>query len=393
VEHLKKAVQADPSLPPAVLLAAYLHMADGRMPAAQRALEFAGANHKEHPEIYLAFGRVALLENRSTDAWVHFEKALKTTPPEAWNQQRRSLFQLDCLAGMATVAERREDWPSAVKVYERWAGLAPKDTTVLLRWARALLGAGQSDAAFEKFAAAKKLDPSMQPPELSMAALFIEQGKFAPAAVWYEKAAANYPDDGRVFFEYASALMISGDAAGATAQIDKAMQAPSHGAEIRNDLLLLRGYLARSQRKYEEAEQIFSEILGNSPGHFQALSQLPLVLVEQADEQKRQRALQLALILSQKHPRSPHSWSTLGGVQYRLGRLADAEVSLAKALAAMPGDGDSLYVLAQVLLEQGKTQEAEKVVQQLRTAAARPGPFVQRADAQGWIKNVAVAFP
>ena len=116
-------------------------------------------------------------------------------------------------------------------------------------------------------------------------------------------------------------------------------------------------------------------------------------MIDQPDEQKRQRALQLAIILSQKHPRSPHAWSTLGGVQYRLGRLADAEVSLAKAVTAMPGDGDTLYVLAQVLLEQGKTQEAEKVVQQLRTAAARPGPFVQRADAQGWIKNVAVAFP
>ena len=75
LQQLTKAVKAHPELPPAHALLAKLALMSNQIALVRPALETAVAQAPDHPEIYILFGNLALLENRATDAALHFEKA------------------------------------------------------------------------------------------------------------------------------------------------------------------------------------------------------------------------------------------------------------------------------------------------------------------------------
>jgi tetratricopeptide (TPR) repeat protein len=61
---------------------------------------------------------------------------------------------------------------------------------------------------------------------------------------------------------------------------------------------------------------------------------------------------------------------TLGAVYLKAGRLDKAEEAYREDLAEFPGNGWSLLGLSRVLYAQGRTEEAEQVEQEFRTAWA-----------------------
>lgn len=388
--HLDRLVQEQPALPPPELLLADILLAKGHFKEGWPLLEKAAGLYKLHPQVCLTCGRVALAQGRYADAWVHLEKALAVEAPPTWSDEQRARFQKACYEALAIVAERRQDWATAAEIFAGWSGLQPDNDDVLDRWGQALFLSGQTREAYTKFAAAHLKVASRNPAELSMAALHAKIGQFAEAEKWYSKAIELHPDNSRVYFEYGSALLFEGRVADAKVNIEKAVELGTELDRIGTDLRLMRGSLARCEKDYEKAEGFFMEVLESSPGHFQALRQLPLVLVERSDEGKRRQALQLAMILAKKHPQSPYALATLGWVQYRSGSTAEAEQTL-KAAAAT-GNIEALYYLGQILLEQGKTDEARGVIKSLEAAISQPGVFLLRNEARQWLKTVSLAF-
>lgn len=389
-QHAQQALAQNAWLPPPMLLIAQLHLADGRWSKGNLALRHAAAQDKTHPELYLTCGQLALAQGRNLDAWVHLEKALNTTFPETWSQQQRQQLQVMCYHGLASVAERDKDWAVAASILEKWSQLQPPDAALLGRWGKVLFLSGEHEEAEKKFRQSHELSQSTNPPELAMAALFVTVGDLQSAEKLYQKALEKYASDGRVYYEYGGALLVAGRCREASENLEKALEIGSDVAGFATNVTVMRGLVARSLKNYEQAEELFTQVLRERPGHFQATAQLPLVLVQQQDDAKRQRALQAATILAEKYSQSPHALTAAGWVYYRMGRLEEAEQMLKQACAGDTVEPESVYYLAQILVDRRKLSEAKLMVEALKSAVTEPGLFIQREEAQEWLENTSL---
>lgn len=388
---LEQAAEHDPALPPPGVLLAFLHLADGRLSDAWGALDKAASSDKSHPELYLTCGQLALLNGRRLDAAVHFEKALLLDKPSAWTDTHKRGFNLTCLAGLATISEQREDWASSVMALGKWAAADPTNAQVHERLGKALFLSGAKDEALDSFRASHEHDPSTNLPELSLAAMHVKMGAIAEAEQWYRKAKEEYPRDARPWFEYGAALLVADRVEESKAHIDKAVEIGAQLDSLGVDVPLMRGLLARRMNDYEAAEAHFTEVLKNSPGHVEALRQLPLVLIEQADDAKRQRAMRIARLLARRYPDQPQVASTLGWVYFRLDKREDAINTLLPALQNTP-NAETLYFAAQVFLEEGNTREARQALKSLEAVIDQPGLFLLREEARQWLETTSLLF-
>jgi hypothetical protein len=90
----------------------------------RQALERAVAEDGEHPEVFILFGNLALMEGRLADASVHFEKARILAAAKRWTADQRKRFDRLCHQGDAFVAESRGDWKGGEDGPRRLAGAA-----------------------------------------------------------------------------------------------------------------------------------------------------------------------------------------------------------------------------------------------------------------------------
>ena len=195
--------------------------------------------------------------------------------------------------------------------------------------ARALIELNDSSEAYKQVQLAAKADPTSGSAATAMGWIYAQKEDLAKAAQWMEyavKLALADPDPRRLRHLATPARSARGGPRPVRGR--RPSHAPlaerAHGRG--QELLYLRGLIARHLKDHERAEGLFLAILKDSPGDGDASNQLALALAEQADQGKRQRALELAEeatgreILSRLTVRA-----TLGWVYYRLGRVDDAE--------------------------------------------------------------------
>ena len=391
IEHLKSAAGDHPAMPPAEVLLAYLYLAESRWREGLSALESAAASDRNNPEIYASAGQLALMQGRNLDASVHFDMALRLETPASWPDEVKRRFSITCLRGLATIAERRADWQGAESMLRQWVQLDPDNAQLLDRWGKSLWLIGKSDEALTQFTRSHKLDPKLNPPELSIAALHASRSNMDEAKQWYTTALEKYPEDARVFLEFGGALLVAGQHDEAQKMLDQAQQIVTDNAPQAADISLMQGLLALTKSDFKSAERYFDEVLKHSPGHAQALRCLPLVLVEQEDQAKHKRAQQIATFQARRFPGSAASLSTLGWVHFRTGEAEGAEQCLRRA-AALSADGDTLFFLAQVLVDRGDGEDAKRAVHALEAKLQGSEFFPMRSAAQDWIQSVAVLF-
>lgn len=394
IAQLRTAAMKNEHLPPPLLLLAYIQLANGRLLQALVALDMAAVEDKKHPEVYLTLGQIAVAQGRNTDAWVHLQKALKLKPPESWSQDYFIGFQVRCYQSLAIVEERRRDWEELQETLGLWSGHEPKNATLRDTWGRALLLSDRDEEALAQFTKAHELDPQLNPPELSMAAVHIERGEIDKAKIWYQKAIAAYPKDARVHFEYGIGLLMADDFAAARDELNQAATLDAAGMKLGVDLAVMQGYAARGNVDRDLAEQKFTVALKQSPGHATAMAQLVLVFVEQeGNTDSRDRARELATFLANKNADSPPALAVLGWVQYRQGNGDESEKTMLRAMTRPTNDPLTLYLIAQVLLERGKTTEASRAILALKDAIDRPTLFVERPQARKWLERISLAVP
>jgi tetratricopeptide (TPR) repeat protein len=115
-----------PEWPPAALiLSRMLRAADQAVPA-RRALERAAVEAPGHPDVYLTFGTLALADGRLSDARLNFDNALALVGSGQWDAERARVFRREAFAGLAAVAEGREDWAAAQAALNAWLELEPQ---------------------------------------------------------------------------------------------------------------------------------------------------------------------------------------------------------------------------------------------------------------------------
>ena len=136
---------------------------------------------------------------------------------------------------------------------------------------------------------------------------------------------------------------------------EKAMQIDPKSSKSQ----MLRGVVALFQKDYGVAEDCFGNALLQSPKNTDASNNLALVLCEQSDDAKKDRALQYADENVRLSNRSPQSLSTYGWVLYRLGRRDAAEQVLTSVAQAGPMSPDLAYYLAQVYYDRDRKTDAK----------------------------------
>jgi tetratricopeptide (TPR) repeat protein len=378
---LKTATANRPDMFPPRLLFAKICLVMDQPAMGRAALERAAVESPDLPEVYLVFGRLALQDNRLTDARLHFDKAKALTASGNWSERWKHDFLVDIHSGFASLAEQRQDWPDVAANLAAWTQLEPKNGRARQLLAAALFRQGQQQKALAELEQAAKDDPSLEPPAIVMGRLFTETKDLKKAAEWLEYAVKTTPDKPAVHLAYARWLLEQDNAERAKEEVEIAAHLDPQSQETKG----LRGLIAWQLKDYQTAEQFFQALHVESPGSEWVNDLWALSLVEQPEPAKRQRAAQVVQLNSSLHPNSPEVLTTGGWVEYRLGQLDRAEQHLRTALASGQGSSETAYFLARVLADRQKNQEVPGL---LKVSLDAPGRFAFRAEAQAWLDRI-----
>jgi Flp pilus assembly protein TadD len=317
-----------PDWPPAPLILGRLLLAAGQAVPARRALERASAESPNHPQVYLIQGAVALGDGRLSDARLNFGQALELAGSGKWDAERARIFRREALAGLATVAEAREDWQAASGHLSAWLELDPKNGQARQRLGGVLFRLDKQDDAFAALKQAVQDTPSLEPAAVTMGRLHSQKGNTKSAEEWFDYALKLEPSNARVRLARAAWLLDQGHATAARPEIEEAVKLDPASREARR----LQGLIAWHLRDLASAESILETLHREAPADLAVADLLALCLVEQDDAAKKSRGLQLAEVDARQSPRSQEALATLGWAHYRSSHLDEAEKMLRAAV-------------------------------------------------------------
>jgi tetratricopeptide (TPR) repeat protein len=378
---IKEKAVKHPEWPPAQVILARVLFSVNQVAAGRRALEQAAIEAGDHPDVYLNLGAAALGDGRLSDALLNFEKALSLIPRDRWDAEKINASRREALAGLAAVAETREDWKSTQERLAAWLELEPKNGQIRQRLGRALFRLGKVDDAFAAFKQAALDAPALEPAGVSMAWLYGQIGDLEKAEELFNFAQKAEPQSARVRLAHAAWLLDRGQPTLARTEIDQARKLDPELKDVERVRALVAWYL----RDLAGAEAILEPMHRDAPADSVVANLLALALIEQEDKAKQSRGLQLADVIAQQFPRSPEIQATLGWALYRAGRLEPAEQKLRGAVAGGRTTPDIVYFLARVLADRGQTDDARKL---LESATNSTSPFAHRAAAAALLKSL-----
>jgi len=359
-----------PELPPGEILFAQLLVATNQGAAARNAFELAAKNHPQDPEAYVAFGEIALNQNQVTDGEALMEKGLALAEAFKGNPKRKRNLTLRSLAGLATVYERREDFATALKYLERWVKMDPDNAAPYARLARAQFELEDVKEAYLTLNKQHEVDENAPRAEVSMALLYEqesrEQGKQElrqNAAKLMKLAVDRDPKDLQVRLAAAEWAAEADELAFARENAQEALKIDGDSLQA----MLLLGLVARYQGDLTTAEKMFSQALLKSPGNFGALNNMAITLVATDDNEKRQRALELAELLARANSDRNQQLGREAAITFAwcllaMGREVEANRVVQAALSAGSVSRESGYYTARVLAEVKRYEDAIKVL-------------------------------
>lgn len=382
------AVQKDPRWPPARVLMAKSFLLRGSVPAAQDQLEQLTKNHPEEPEAYLLLGEMAYGLRRITEAKLLFEEGGRRMADFKGDPSRKKNLDERVQAGLASVAEAREQFDVAISHMEEWIKINPDSHAAHQRLGAALFRQNPKDdaarkAAYVEFQKASKLNADISTPDILLMQLCEQAGDRKYADTMAKRAIKNSPDNFRVQLDVAQWMVNTNQIAEAKPHAERALQLNPDAVEAK----VLRGIVARYLHELDEAEQLLNDARNQEPNAFNINDQLALVLIESSDTAKQNRALNLAQENLNRNNQSVDAALTMGWILFKQGKSPDAERLLAQAISAtqrIPPDG--AYYWAKVSLERGRKPDA---VSALEKALESPLPFYYRQEAEALRNSLA----
>ena len=339
---LKDAAAGHPELPPGRLMFAKLCLMMDQSAKGREALELAAVENPDVPETYIVFGRLALQDNRLTDAQLQFDKAIGLAASGSWSDPMRKGFLAEAYSGLAGVAEKRKDWPAAATSLAAWLKLEPKSGQARGRLAEILFRQGEHARAHGELEQAVSNDPTLEPAAILMAHFFTEEGNLAKAGEWMEYAVRVAPDNAKTHLGYAAWLVDRGRNKQAKTQAETAARIDPASQEAKS----LIGVIAWQLKEYQVAERTLQELHVENPGNFSVSDLWARCLAELPSDAQRMRAWQVAQINAKLYPSSAEALTTLGWIAYRRGQVNQAEQSLRAALASGNASSETAYYLA-----------------------------------------------
>lgn len=382
-QFLEAALRKNPILPPVDLLLAKMYILSGDSASALASLEKTATDNPTDPEPYLILGDQAISAGQTIQAEALYAKALELIDAFQGNEKRKRSFVIRGRTGNSLVAERRKDWNTAVTDLRALLKVDPDNAAAHYRLGRALFMQKKFPEGNAEFAKAAQLDKNLPSANVAAALLYEQLGMRSEAKTAFENAVKANREDVKTLNAYAQWLLATGD----VTRAEQALSAARRVAPEDLDTLVLSGVAARMAKKMKPAEDYFVAALRLSPSNAAVINQLALLLVEQPDEDKRQRAMEFARINAMLQPNSAESNITLAWVLYQIGNTRDAEVALRKGLAARNMSPDSNYLVAKILSDQNRPDVAKQfLAASLENSAG--GLSVLRAEAEALQKQL-----
>jgi tetratricopeptide (TPR) repeat protein len=418
LEQLKKAAEADLSLPPAELLLARLVIAGNNIPTGRQLLDQVFNKHRDTPEVYLLLGNLALGEGRLTDAYLEYTHAgtlvgalvdgKGSVVEGRWSEERRNDFLREVYSGKAAVYEQLQNWDKADSELNIWLAMKPNDPLVHLRKGRILYLKGVTanptdDKSFDapyndakkefqeayeiqKKEKVYKNDPAMERPEVVLLNLHTLANKLDRARAEIKALGAmettlkseDPKEASRIFTQISTWYLRQGEFDEARTFAKKATDLDSESPALKA-LSAMLSYYANDPK----AEEDFAAMHAANPGDFFASNYLALIQGESDDEAKRGRAVQLAELNARLNPQSAEALSTLGWCYFNAQRYQDALRVMGVFTQGAQISPDTAYYFARVLSVANR-QAISDVINLLDSAVASKGPFKHRRDAETW---------
>jgi tetratricopeptide (TPR) repeat protein len=391
---LESAKRKDPSLPPTEVTLAKLYFLTNNAAAGRSSLERTALENPGDPEAYMILAEQAAQQARFIEAESLYDKVISLLPKFSENPKRKRNFQIASRGGRANVYERRKDWTAAAADLQELLKVDPDNAGAHYRLGRALFMQKQYPAGYEEFKVAREKDKNkvIPLPDVAAALMYDSLAQTAEdkdkadlekkAQQFFDRALAANKSDPATLIAYAQWLIKSGDIEKAEAALAEARKA---NPEVLN-LLVLSGITARMNKQPKQAEDHFMEALRISPANTDTLNQLALLLIDQADAGKRQRALEFAGISSRLNEQSADAQVTLAWVLFQLSRAGEADAALRNGIQLGNLSPDSKYLVAKMLFERNPVA-AKQILQE---AMDNDGGliFVNRQEAQALLSSM-----
>ena len=357
-QFLESAKRKNPNLPPTELLLAKMFFLGGNTTSGQVSLEQTVMNNPGDPEPYLLLGDQAISVGRTIDAEALYEKSMRLIEGFEGNAKRKRNFIIKARNGHSVVAERRKQWETAVEDLRALIEVDPDNAAAHYRLGRSLFMLNKQREGYDEFVKAQELDKELPNPYVASALMYEMLDKRAEAQKAFERAVSVDKTNLKTLTAYSQWLIQTGDAAKAETALAAARKIDAESV----DVLSLSGVAARMAKKMKPAEDYFVSALRLAPSNGGVINQLALLLVDQPDDAKRNRAYEFAQINATLRPESTEANVTLAWVLYKMGRNRDAGIALRKGLQSGNLSPDSSYLVAQMLVGQDQKDAARQLL-------------------------------
>lgn len=382
---LKDSAAATANFPPADLLVSAMAFAIKDNQSGNRLLEQAAINSGDYPDVYFSFGRLALSQQRITDAEAQAELGLQKTQSGSFNQVQMDHFKRRYYEIKFQTAKARGNMDAAKQFLQQVESVAPKSPQTLL---------GKAEMAFEEKDVNQAMDylnqltsvsqGEPQVPQLIIASWFQRKGKVQNADLWIKKAAAENPDNAKV--QIASAQWsLNREKFSDTLRAVKALEAISGETNLSNEI---RGKVAFAQGAYITAEEKFDALRTLNPGNIDYANMLALSMIQNTDPEKQKAALELARQVAGAQQNSPTALSSLAYVMLKSGEVEGARSLMARVAQIPSPSTDVSFIMAYMLAESGQMPQAQSVLEKILPTK---GLFLFRGEAQKLLQSIGQA--
>jgi tetratricopeptide (TPR) repeat protein len=310
----------------------------------------------EPTSIEIRYNDVAILEGegRAADAAQTLKDILTSTAKRNYNQMERA-NRARLLEQLGVLYRSLEQTDAAVDAFRQMAEVDPAQAA----HAAALVidtyrtGKELAKAQQEADAAVKKY-PDDRDIRVARTSMLAEMGKVDEAAAELRKL-LNGKDDRTTYLALAEVY----DKGKRWDDMGKALDAAEKLSDSSDDkvgIWFTRGAMLERMKKLDAAEVQFRKVLEADPDNAGALNYIGYML---ADANLRlEESLRMINQALEIEPGNGAYLDSLGWVQYRLGRLDDAEKNLRLALEKTPRDPTVHDHMADVLMKESKIREA-----------------------------------
>ncbi len=376
---LEKLRSADQRVPPKELLLAAMAYAVGDNNSGKRLLEAAAISDGDYPDIYFSFARLALGQNRITDADALADKALMTVQNSnnAFSKIQLDHFKHRYYDVKYQVAKGRGKIDEARAAVAELDKIAPGTPQTLVANAEVAFESNELEQAlgFLRQLDEQRKGEDAQPAEVTLASWLQRKGKAQEAGTLLKRTAGERAGDGKIQYALAQ-WSINQEDFPATLIAIKALEEINGDTNASREL---RGKVAFAQGAFAMAESHFKRLAADNPVNFDYANLYALSLAHSPKKEKQDTAVNLARQIAQAKSGNVVAVSSLAYVLMKSGQMDAAKTILSKVVKQPNLNAEVTFIICYLLSETGQKDQAQAILENIVKAK---GLFLFRSEAK-----------